>query len=319
MALDIFVLVEHLRGEVEEITYVCAAAGKHIADAAGGEVVAILLGHNAADLVKDLLVSKILYVDDPALADFTPEAYLKVLGVIMEEHRPGYFICGHTSVGMDVVCGLGVKLNLPVISQCQKVSPNGGKALFHSQICGGKIIAEGDIPEDGALISMILGGYNAEEGMSGSPPPVETIAIPRLAELKIKLTDYIEPDLSDVDISKEEILLAVGRGLKNQGDLELVEVIARKIGGTICASRPIIDQGWLAASRLVGKSGKKVAPKVYLALGISGAPEHIQGMSESDLIIAVNTDPNAPIFDVARYGIETDMIDMLEALNEKLP
>jgi len=319
MTSEIYVLVEHLRGKVEEITYICAAAGKQIADMNGGEVVAVLLGHNAADLVKDLAVSKVLYVDDPVLAEFTPEAYLKALDLILEEKQPQYFICGHTSVGMDVVCGLAVKLHLPVVSQCQKISADGGNVLFDSQICGGKIIAEGALPESGAMISMIPGGYKPEEGMAGSPPMIETQAAPALAGLKIKLADYIEPDLSDVDISKENLLLAVGRGLKNESDLELVKEVAEKIGGTVCASRPIIDQGWLATSRLVGKSGKKVTPKVYLALGISGAPEHIQGMSESDVIIAVNTDPNAPIFDVAQYGVEADLIDMLEVLEEKLP
>jgi electron transfer flavoprotein alpha subunit len=318
MTSDIFVLVEHIRGKLEEITYVSLAAGNQIAEAVGGKVVAVLIGHEAEHLTQDLTASKVLSVDHPNFADFSPDAYLQILTTLLKEHQPHAFITGHTSVGMDLVCGLAVRLNQPVISQCQKVIFADGKLHFRSQICGGKIIAEGVLPEKGVLISMVPGGFKPIEGKSDSPPPVEAATPPALDDIRVKLLEYIEPDLSDVDISKEEVLFAVGRGLRDQNGLELVKTTAKLIGGTVCASRPIIDQGWLMTSRLVGKSGKSVSPKLYLALGISGAPEHLEGITESDLIIAVNTDPNAPIFDIAQYGVETDLVDFLEALNEQL-
>ena len=129
---------------------------------------------------------------------------------------------------------------------------------------------------------------------------------------------HLEPEAGDVDISKEQILIGVGRGLQDKDDLELAEELAQALGGEICASRPIVDLGWLPTSRMVGKSGRVVKPKLYLALGISGAPEHVEGIVDSDLIIAINTDLNAPIFDIARYGAEIDAVDLLETLAEQV-
>jgi electron transfer flavoprotein alpha subunit len=190
--------------------------------------------------------------------------------------------------------------------------------MFVCQICAGKIMAEGELPDSGALVTMVPGAYKVDQGKSDQTPAIEVIE-PQVQDLRIKLVDYIEPDSEDIDISKVELLVAVGRGLQNQTDLELVEELAAGLGGQVCASRPIIDQGWLPSSRLVGKSGKNVAPKVYLAMGISGAPEHVQAIGEADLIIAINTDPAAPIYNIAQYGAEIDLIDFITAMLEHLP
>jgi electron transfer flavoprotein alpha subunit len=128
----------------------------------------------------------------------------------------------------------------------------------------------------------------------------------------------VEPEITDVDISKEPVLVAIGRGIGREDNIELAEELADALGGVLCASRPVVDQGWLSTSRMVGKSGKSVKPSIYLAMGISGAPEHVEGMSDSELIIAVNTDPAAPIFDVAQYGAEIDLLDLLPVLTEKI-
>jgi electron transfer flavoprotein alpha subunit len=132
------------------------------------------------------------------------------------------------------------------------------------------------------------------------------------------LKQYVEPEAGDVDIAKEAILVSVGRGIQTKDNLGLANDLARAFGGQVCASRPVVDQGWLPTSRLVGKSGKHVKPKIYLALGISGAPEHVEGMGESDTIIAVNTDPNAPIFNVAKYGTTLDLLELVPALTARL-
>ncbi len=128
--------------------------------------------------------------------------------------------------------------------------------------------------------------------------------------------EMILPDTTDVDITQQDVLVAVGRGIQQQENIELAEELAQALGGAVCASRPIVDQNWLPTTRQVGKSGMIVKPKVYFALGISGAPEHQEGMKGADLIIAVNTDPRAPIFDVAQYGAEIDVLDLLPALTE---
>ena len=132
------------------------------------------------------------------------------------------------------------------------------------------------------------------------------------------MKQYIEPEAGDVDISKEPILISVGRGVQTEDNIELAEELADALGGVVCASRPVVDQGWLSTTRLVGKSGMQVKPKLYLALGISGAPEHVEAITGSEMIIAINTDPAAPIFDVAQYGAEVDMLDLMETLIEQI-
>ncbi|HBY92861.1 MAG TPA: electron transfer flavoprotein subunit alpha/FixB family protein, partial [Chloroflexi bacterium] len=159
--------------------------------------------------------------------------------------------------------------------------------------------------------------FPAAAGRTGAAPAVEAMAPPvALTGLRTRFKRLIEPEAGDVDITRADIIVAVGRGIQSQDNIELAEELAEALGGVVAASRPVTDAGWLPRTRQVGKSGLKVKPKLYLALGISGAPEHLEGMKEGDLIIAVNTDPNAPIFNVAHYGVVADLFDVTEALVE---
>jgi electron transfer flavoprotein alpha subunit len=212
-----------------------------------------------------------------------------------------------------VASGLSAQLGLPLVSQCQTVSTDGD---FVSQICGGKIMAEGELPDPTALVTVVPGGYKPEEGQSAEPAEVTSVPAPVLEGLRVTLAQYVEPEAGDVDISKEPILISVGRGIQNEDNIELAEELAEALGGVVCSSRPVVDQGWLPTSRMVGKSGQSVKPKLYVAMGISGAPEHVEAITDSEMIIAINTDPNAPIFDIAQYGAEVDMTDLMEVLTE---
>ena len=316
MNTDIFVFIEHLRGQAADISYVMLAAARELSRESGGKVTAVMLGYQTEPMTRNLAADRVLVIDQPEFELYSPDLYLEALVSLIRKDPPRLFLMGYTSIGMDLICGLGVRLDLPIVSQCQRVMVEANKFSFESQIYGGKITAQGELPEPAVLVSMVPGGYKAEDGKSEQPPAVEMVPQAELGEAKVKLVRFIEPDETDVDISKQSILVAVGRGLQNQMDLEYVEEFAQVVGGTVAASRPIIDQGWLPSTRLVGKSGKKVAPKFYLVLGISGAPEHVEGILDSDLIIAVNTDPNAPIFDVAHYGATLDLMDLLPALTE---
>jgi electron transfer flavoprotein alpha subunit len=315
MNQDIYVVIEHLRGQVADISYVMLAAARALAQGTGGDVTAVLLGHDAQGLVGDLAADRVLYTDHPALADFTSDGYLAALSALINEKQPRAVLLGHTSVGMDVASGLSARLGLPLVSQCQTVSADG---KFVSQICGGKIMAEGDLPDETALVTIVPGGYKPEEGQSGAQPEVTPVEAPALEGLRVTLAQYIEPEAGDVDISKEPILISVGRGIQNEDNIELAEELAKALGGVVCSSRPVVDQGWLPTPRMVGKSGKTVKPKLYLAMGISGAPEHVEAITDSELIIAINTDPAAPIFDIAQYGAEVDMTDLMEVLTEMI-
>lgn len=318
MNQDIYVIIEHLQEKVLDISYVMLAAARVLVQGTEGKVVAILLGHNAKPLTKDLNADSVNSIDSPLLLDFTPDAYLQALHPLLQGNPPRAMLLGHTSIGMDIANGLSEHFKYPIVSQCKNFLPADKTLKFTSQICAGKIMVEGDLPEPFAIVTMVPGGYKPEEGQSSKPPEVTEIPAPEFEDIRIQLRQYIEPDAEDIDISKESILIAVGRGLQNQDDLELAEEIAQVIGGSVCASRPIVDQGWLPTTRLVGKSGLKVKPKLYLALGISGAPEHVEGMEASELIIAINTDSEAPIYNIAHYGVEADMLDLVSGLTEQI-
>jgi electron transfer flavoprotein alpha subunit len=311
MNQDIYVVIEHLRGEVAEISYIMLAAARSIAQGTDGKVVGILLGNNAQDMANNLSADRVDYFDHPALAEFTSDAYQTALSKIISEASPRVVLFGNTSIGADIASVLSVRLGLPLVSSCISFSADG---KFTSQICGGKIMTEGSLPEPIALVTMIPGGYKPEEGQSAQSPEITPIAVEEIEKIRVKLLNYIEPETGDVDITKESVLLAIGRGIQTEDNIELAEELAEILDGTVCASRPIVDQGWLSTSRMVGKSGQRVKPKLYLAMGISGAPEHIEGITDSKLIIAINTDPSAPIFDIANYGAEIDMLDLLEEL-----
>jgi electron transfer flavoprotein alpha subunit len=291
------------------------AAANGLAQVTGGDVVGVLLGHNAQDLANNLAVKRVLNVDHPALADFTPDAYQKVLAGLISDNEPRAVLLGHTSIGMDVASGLSVRLDLPLVSSCRSFGSDG---KFISQICGGKIMAEGDLPDTTTLVTVIPGDYKPEEGQSTQPAEMTQVAAPALEELRVTLKQYIEPEAGDVDVSREPILISVGRGVQTQDNIELAEELAEALGGVVCASRPVVDQGWLPTTRLVGKSGKTVKPQLYLALGISGAPEHAEAITGSEMIVAINTDPAAPIFDIAKYGAEVDLLDLVEVLTEQV-
>lgn len=316
MTNDTFVLVEHLRGQTAEISYVMLAAGRALAQDGGGRVIAVLLGHNAQSLAADLAADQVWYIDHPALEDFTSEAYQQALGELIRANAPRLVLLGDTSIGAEVAGLLSAHLGLPLISYCRSLRAANGKITFTSQICGGKIMVEGELPGPTALVTLMPGGYKPEQGRSEQPGELVRLDAPALAGPRVRLKAYIEPQVGDVDISKEPLLVAVGRGIQNQDNLQLAQDLADALGGVVCSSRPVVDQGWLPVSRLVGKSGKRVKPKVYLALGISGAPEHVEAITDSEMIIAVNTDPQAPIFDIAQYGVELDLLDLLPALRE---
>lgn len=315
MSQDTYVVIEHLRGQVADISYVMLAAARELAQNTGGKVVGVLLGHNSQKLAKNLAADRVLYLDHPILAEFTSDAYQTVLSGLLEEKKPRAAIFGSTTIGADVASVLSARLNLPLVGLCQSFAPG---EKYISQICGGKIMAEGSLPGPTVLVTMIPGGYKPEQGYSEQAPELTEVEVRPFGEMRVKLKAYIEPEAGDVDISKEAILVSVGRGIQTEDNIELAEELAELINGTVSASRPIVDQGWLPPSRMVGKSGQTVKPKLYLAMGISGAPEHVEAITDSEMIIAINTDPAAPIFDIAQYGAEIDMLDLLEALIEQV-
>jgi electron transfer flavoprotein alpha subunit len=322
MNQDVFVLIEHVRGKVADISYMMLAQARQITDQSGGQVVALLLGHNVNSLADRLNADRVWQADHPALEEFTWDGYLAVLAEMVKSNPPRLVLFGDTTLGAGLAGGLSARLGMPLVSYCRSLTSNAGSLEFTSQVYGGKLLAQGSIPPETTCVAMIPGVFKTEEGLNGhmvetTPFPIESVEA-ELIGMRVTLKKYLEPEAGDVDITREPILIGVGRGIQRQDNLELAEELAESLGGVVCGTRPLIDQGWLPVSRLVGKSGKTVKPKLYLALGISGAPEHTEAMSDGELIIAVNTDPKAPIFDLAKYGAEADILDLMPALTEKI-
>ncbi len=315
---DIYVLIEHQRGQVANISYHMLAAARSLSADTGCSVIGVLLSEDCQALGADLAADRLLCVEDHLLAGYAPTAYRQILLELIRMDQPRLFLFGDTSLGAELAGSLSARLDCPLISSCLKFHSEAGKLIYTSQICGGKILVDGELPVPGALVTMVPGGYKAELGKTSQPPDMVYKEGFQLNPQPIRLKGYIEPDTSDIDISKEDILVSIGRGLQNADNLPMIQELADALGGVVCSSRPGVDSGWLPATRLVGKSGKRVKPKVYLALGISGAPEHAEAITESETIIAVNTDPQAPIFNLANYGATIDLFDLVPALTETI-
>ena len=321
MTNDIFILAEHLNGRVSDISYEMVGKAKHLAPVFGGKAIAILLGSGAQSLAESIGADTVLTIDDPALADFNPEAYSRVLAALLNERAPRLVMIGNTSTGMDVAAGLSVTTGLPLIAYVNSLVAEGGVLVAASQIYGGKIQAEAVPDGEACIVSCLAGAFPADAGRVGATlvvaPPVEPIASPApLDDLRVKFVRLIEPEGGDVDITQQQILVSIGRGIAGPENIKLAQELGSALGAAVSASRPVTDAGWLPKTRQVGKSGLTVKPKLYLALGISGAPEHLEGMRGAELIIAVNTDPKAPIFDVAHYGATCDILDLMPTLTE---
>ncbi|NOX61399.1 MAG: electron transfer flavoprotein subunit alpha/FixB family protein [Chloroflexi bacterium] len=317
MSNDILVIAEHLGGKVADISYEMVGKAKELAAAWGGQAIAVMLGSGMAEQAGTFASDATLYVDDPALAEFNPEAYGRVVAALVEEKSPRLVMFGSTSVGMDLAAWLSVKKDMPCVAYVNDLTVEDGELVATAQIYGGKMAAQCVPQGDAAVVSVMAGAFPADAGRGSTA--AEQIASPAdLSDLKVRFVQMIMPEAGDVDITAEEKLVAIGRGIGSEDNIELAQELAEALGAELAASRPITDAGWLPKTRQVGKSGVTVKPKLYLMLGISGAPEHLEGMKDAELIIAINTDENAPIFDVAHYGATQDLFDVAEAMLEAL-
>jgi len=317
MAGNVWVLAEQWRGQLSDITYEVLALGKEIATTLGVDLQAILLGHEAKDLAQSLgKADAVLYLDHAALAAPVPEIMAHALAPAIRARNPQAVLIPLTNVTWEVGTFLAAELEVGYVNACKDVRFTDDKLQVRSVLYGGKMEAIVHPAQSPAILGILPGSRPADQGRTGTAPAVEMLAVDLPETAGVRWKRYLEPEAGDIDIGKQEVLVAVGRGIQNRDNLALAESLAGALGGAVCGSRPVIDQGWLPLSRQVGKSGAVVKPKLYVAAGISGAPEHVEGMKNSELIIAVNSDPQAPIFNVAHYGVTADVMDVLPALTE---
>jgi len=317
---DIFVLVEHRQGKIRDITFEMLQAGETLASQRGVSSAAVLLGHNVKNFAEELSTggSKVLVVEDAQLDHFNSFPYQKVLSSLIAKHQPSLILIGHTAFGMDLAPSLSVETGFPLVTDCIGLSFEGNRLKAIRSIYGGKLNANISLRESkgylatvrpGVYIPGTLGGKKG--GIVMDPSPLQ-----RTTDVK-KFIEYIEAPVTGEDITQAEIIVSVGQGIGGPEQIPMIEEVAKSLGGVLACSRPVVDRNWLPKERQVGISGKTVKPKVYIAIGISGAFQHVTAMQGSETIIAINKDPKAPIFGVADYGIVDDFQNVIPILKEK--
>jgi len=319
--MEILVLAEHRRGELREISLEMLSKAKEIADNMGGEITAVLLGQGVKDFADTLAnyANKVLLIEDSKLENFNAEAYQNVLSVLIKERNPAMVMIGHTAFGMDLAPALAVELDLPLATDCVDLKVDGDSVFAIRQVYSGKVNVK--VSFSGAkkcMVTMRASACQIAEDMKLGGA-IETVDSPLTEDIDYKVfSGYEEAVAGEVDITQADILVGVGRGIGDPDNIPMIEELAEAIGGVVSCSRPVVDKKWLPKDRQVGTSGKTVKPKLYLAVGISGAFQHLAGMNGSDLIVAINKDPKAPIFAAAQYGIVADLFKVVPALKDKI-
>lgn len=314
MANDILVVADHCGGELTEISYEALGLGLRLAEGLGGSLAALVFGGDGPAMANNLGAAQTLYhTTDDELDMASPGAIARaVAGLVRDKDISLVILCG-TNMWMGTGAFLSALTERPFLNFCADGRVVDGQTFLTGQLFGGKIMAEVTIPDNCGIVSVNAGCFHGDDGRrDGSADPQE---IHFEVDSRIRFKQILEPEAGDVDITREEILISVGRGIQMEDNLELAEELAEVLGGQLAASRPVVDQGWLPMTRQVGKSGMSVKPKLYVALGISGAPEHYEGMKGAGLVIAVNTDPQAPIFNMADYGIVADLLEITPELS----
>ena len=320
MSRDILIVAEHMEGKLAPSTLELVAKGRDLATQSGGSAKAALLGHGAAALAQTLAGYgiEVLYVDDPSLAEYTGGAYGQAMQALVSAVAPRVVLVAHTAQGYDLGPGLAGAADLPLVSNCVEVRLEGDRLVVTRRLLNEKVQGEFEVSSDRPYVATLRPGSTkpAEPAAGGKVTP--TTAAVDASKLRTKFLSLERPQVSDVDIAAADVIVSAGRGIQKKENLALVEELAKALGGVVGASRPLTDMEWLPKTRQVGQSGKTVRPKLYLACGISGAMQHVAGMKDSGLIVAINTDPSAPIFEVAHVGIVGNVLQILPLVLKNL-
>ncbi|MGB2634869.1 MAG: electron transfer flavoprotein subunit alpha/FixB family protein [Candidatus Acidiferrum sp.] len=323
--MKILVFTEQRQGKWNNTSFETLVAAQQIAAATAGTITAAVVGKNVTALAEELAtknVAEVLAVENELLENYTPDGYCTALKQIVESIKPDLVLFPHTYQVRDFAPKLAAMLGRGMIGDCVGFREEGDKLIFVRQMFQGKTAA--DVSFVGAtpwFASFQSGAFRADmlEGHAGGIATVNAAKVELKAEdIRTKPLELFKEAKASVDLTQAPLIVAIGRGIKAPENIAQAEAVAKALGGEIAASRPICDEGWLPMERQIGSSGQTVAPKLYLALGISGAIQHVVGMKGSRTIVAVNKDQNAPIFEIADYGIVGDIFEIMPALTEEL-
>ena len=332
----VYVFAQQVDNEINNIAFELIGKGKDLANALGTDVTAVLVGSNVKNLADELGeygADRVIVVDDPELKEYRTEPYAHALASVIKKYKPDVFLVGATAIGRDLGPRVSARIHTGLTADCTQleigdfpINPIPGKEQLHNQLLmtrpafGGNTIATIACPEFRPQMATVRPGVMQKlPKEAGRKAVIEEFNLGFTPDNKyVEILEVVKAVNDVADIMDAKILVSGGRGVGSAENFKLLDDLAEAIGGTVSCSRAVVDAGWKSKDLQVGQTGKTVRPNVYFAIGISGAIQHLAGMEESDLIIAINKDETAPIFDVADYGIVGDLNKIVPMLTEKI-
>lgn len=319
--MSILVFIEHKNCVLNKTSLEAVTAAQNIGKDLNLKVSAVIpcdMDCGLAEEIAPYNLEKVIVAKNEKLGTYTPDAYTDAWEQVIKKENPQYVVLAHTYQVRDFAPKLAARFGKEVVGDCIRYRNEGGKLVFTRRIFLGKldadVVIEGEPPY---FVTFQSGAFRAENAKKGGSTQIETIEV-EIGDIRMQPEEPFQEAKASVDLTKSEIIVAVGRGIKSQENLSIARQLADTLGADLAASRPICDAEWLPIDRQIGSSGQTVAPKVYIALGISGAIQHIVGMKNSGTIVAINKDAEAPIFDIADYGIVGDLFEAVPVLIEEI-
>ncbi|HFK2998592.1 electron transfer flavoprotein subunit alpha [Clostridioides difficile] len=321
----VWVIGEQREGKINPVTIELIGEGRKLADQLGKELAVVIAGYEVEKEVKELLhysVDKVYYINDPLLKDFTTDGYSISIANLIERKKPEVVLVGATSIGRDIAPRIAGKVGTGLTADCTKleIDSTDNKLLQTRPAFGGNLMATIVCPKNRPQMSTVRPGVMAKAVRNESETGILEVVTPELTEkmIRTRLVEVLPQEKKSVNLTDARIIVSGGRGLKRAEGFELIKELADKLGAEVGASRAAVDSGWIEHSHQVGQTGTTVRPELYIACGISGAIQHLAGMSDSKYIVAINKDAKAPIFSICDYGIVGDLYEIIPEMIESL-
>jgi electron transfer flavoprotein alpha subunit len=313
---DVLAITDHRRGELRDVSYEIITAGRQLANEIGGDLYVAVISGTVDDFAEKLNRDGVDAIHTVEYGEeFNHDVYTQVITQLYDDLAPQYVLAPNSVNGLDYAPAVANALDLPLVTDTVGLETDGDMLIATREMYGGKVETTNEVTGN-AVVTIRSAEWPPAEGTGDAAIEAFHAEIDEDA-VRSAVNGFEEVGGGDVDISDADVLVSVGRGIEEEENLALIEELAEALDATISSSRPIVDNGWLPKNRQVGQSGKVVTPDVYIAIGISGAVQHVAGMKGSETIVAINTDPNAPIMDIADYAIHDDLFEVVPALTEE--
>jgi len=320
--MDVLIVLEDNNGKIHRMGLESIAAGQRFSNEMGLTAGALVLGGNAdglADQASKYQLGEVVKVNDALLGSYSADGYSEAVKQIIDQENPTYVLFGHTYQVRDYVPRLSAKLNKPFLVDNIAIRVENGQPIFTKQMFNAKLSADVEANGSGPfLVSFQSAAFSMDAAAAGSASIRESTVQLDTAMIRTKSEPPFQEEAGGVDLTSADVIVSIGRGIGKEENIPLAVELSKALGGELAASRPVVDSGWLPSAHQIGSSGQSVSPKLYLALGISGAIQHVVGMKGSKNIVTINKDPDAPIFEISDYGVVADILEIIPKLTEAI-